>query len=122
MQDIVERMRNVPLNSVSELQRLMDSKVPGERLAAIAQIQKFPLMDYLDWLPNHVGDIEKPFIGYQASVALFVIAKSFGQTGKNRALINEAIERAFKNMSMYEYQDPNQIDVLNTTRKEILFQ
>ncbi|MFN2262408.1 MAG: hypothetical protein ABR595_10120 [Psychroflexus sp.] len=67
MENIVEKMKSVINNPTGDiLLTLTKSESPGERLAAIAVLQKFPNLDYINWLSEHVGGIEKPFLGYQA--------------------------------------------------------
>ena len=51
---------------------LIVSSSPGMRLAAVAILQMFPRKETLDWLATRLDnpDVEKPFVGYQAAVAL----------------------------------------------------
>jgi hypothetical protein len=77
----------------SLLEKFKDSAVPGRRLAAIAILQMFPMPDHLDWLAQRLDpDAEKPFVGYQAAVALLeaVRASSVGECEKLCAAIAKA--------------------------------
>ncbi len=53
------------------LAELKASPSPGERLAAIAILQMFPAGEHLMWLAERLNpDVERPFVGFQAAVAL----------------------------------------------------
>lgn len=60
------------------LEKFESSQSPGERLAAIAILQMFPSAVHLDWLAGRLDNpnFEKPFVGYQAAVALLEAARS----------------------------------------------
>jgi cellulose biosynthesis protein BcsQ len=115
MQDIVEKIKSKATDAESLLPQLINSASPGKRLAAITILQEKPNSDYIDWLTEHVGDIEKPFIGYQASVALYVAARSFADSSK----ISTAIDKALMNINKFNYKDDNQISVLNSAKSEL---
>lgn len=117
MGTIVNRMKEISNDPTNFLPTLTESSSPGERLAAIAKLQKFPNLEYVNWLANHVGDIEKPFVGYQASVALYIASRAFGKD--NKILIEDALKIASKNIEKYEYQDPNQVNVISSALNEL---
>jgi hypothetical protein len=117
METIVKRMKEVSNDPTIFLPTLTDSSSPGERLAAIAKLQKFPNLDYVNWLADHVGAIETPFIGYQASVALYIASRAFGND--NNILIENALKLASENIKKHEYQDPNQVNVINSALNEL---
>lgn len=77
MNEIVSRMKDSITDS-EILEKFMHSESAGERLVAIAFLQKFPKIKYLGWLADHVGDGEKPFVGYQASVAIYLASRAYG--------------------------------------------
>jgi len=73
------------------------SNAPGTRLAAVAILQMFPDARHLDWLAERLDNpgVEKPFVGYQAAVALLEAVRALPATecaqlnlvlGKARAL------------------------------------
>lgn len=84
MENIVSKMKAAMDEPIGELPKLMKSKSAGERLLAIAKLQKFPNLEYLNWLAEHVGDSEKPFVGYHASVALYIASRAFGNDNKKQ--------------------------------------
>lgn len=112
MNDIVSKMKSVMNDSLSHLNVWTNSDLPGERLLAISKLQKFPNIDYLDWLSEHVGDIEKPFIGYQSSLALYETARSFRH--ENNDQVKTSLRTALENVKKYQFQDPNQVEVLES--------
>ncbi len=117
MENIVTKMKTVSNNPTNFLPTLTASKSPGERLAAIAKLQKFPNLDYINWLSEHVGDIEKPFIGYHASVALYLASRNFGQD--HRGEVESTLEKARANIEKYNYKDPNQVSVIQSALNEL---
>jgi cellulose biosynthesis protein BcsQ len=117
MENVVSRMKSISNNPEKYLPRFTQSESPGERLGAIATLQKFPNLNYIDWLSEHVGDCEKPFIGYHASIALYIAARAFRH--KNKKEVFTAIEKAAQNLNKYPYIDPNQISVLQAAKTEL---
>jgi cellulose biosynthesis protein BcsQ len=115
MQDIVEKMKVKASEAESLLPSLMNSSSPGKRLAAISILHERPKVEYLEWLAEHVGEIEKPFVGYQASVGLYIAARSLNDSSK----ISKAIDIALLNLNKFDYKDPNQISVLNSAKAEL---
>jgi len=119
MQDIVEKMKLKAEETTTILPELISSSSPGKRLAAIAALQEKPKLDYLDWLAEHVGNSEKPFVGYHASVSLYTAARSLGTEYKER--VSQVLDKAIENLYKYDYKDPNQISVLNAAKTELGF-
>jgi len=117
MQDIVEKLKTKAHGAEHLLPDLISSSSPGKRLAAITILQEKPNPDYVDWLAEHVGDIEKPFIGYQASISLFTAARSLN----DKAPVSNAIDKALDNVKKFNYIDPNQISVLESAKAELKF-
>lgn len=117
MESIVTKMKSISNDPISFIVSLTMSESPGERLAAIAKLQKFPNLDYLKWLSEHVGDIETPFVGYQASVALFIYARTFGKDYRQQLI--RALKTASSNIENSNYKDPNQVEVLMTALNEL---
>lgn len=72
---------------------LLASQSEGERLAAIAVLRAFPSADHLTWLAERI-DVEKPFAGYQAAVALSQAADTLGREHEGEVL--RALHRAME--------------------------
>ncbi len=117
MNDIVARMKNILSDSDEILEQFSKGESPGERLVAISLLQKFPKTNYLPWLADHIGISEKPFIGYQAAVALYLASRVYGMTHK--ALLLEVISHALENVRLSSHQDPNQSNVLESAIAEL---
>lgn len=69
MEQIFQRMRSIAVSSYPLLGELSNSHAPGERLAAVAILQIFADEQSLEFLVRLIAS-EKPFVGYQAAVAL----------------------------------------------------
>ncbi len=117
LENIVSKMKSVMNDPLSNLETWTISKSAGERLLAIAKLQKFPNTEYLNWLAEHVGDSEKPFIGYHSSVALYISARTFGKENKN--IVEGTLKKAQGNIDRYEFKDPNQVEVLKSAINEL---
>jgi cellulose biosynthesis protein BcsQ len=118
MSDIVERIRTIGGGVTSMgINDFMKSRSAGKRLIAIIVLQEKPDLTHCLWLAEHIGYHEKPFIGYQASVAIYILARTFGKTFKNE--ISQAINTGFKNIEKGDYKDPNQISVLKEAQTEL---
>lgn len=117
MESIFGKMKNYTTESLSHMPKFINSKSPGERLLAIAKLQKFPNMDYINWLTDHVGENEKPFVGFQASVAIYLTARAFGKKYKKEIAL--AIKKANMNIDKSSYKDPNQITNLKSAMQQL---
>jgi hypothetical protein len=117
MENIVSKMKAAMDEPIGELPKLMKSKSAGERLLAIAKLQKFPNLEYLNWLAEHVGDSEKPFVGYHASVALYIASRAFGKDNKKQ--LEKVLNAAMANIKKHQFQDPNQVDVISSALNEL---
>lgn len=69
MEEMVTRMRELPLETYNLPDLLHLSPSEGERLAAAVALRKDPKPLYLRWLAERIG-VEYAFPGYQAAVAL----------------------------------------------------
>ena len=100
------------------LDKFEQSASPGLRLAAIAILQMFPDAKHLDWLAERLDnpDVEKPFIGYHAAVALLEAARSLPieDCGRLKTALQHALGLAAKLPS-----DPDRILVLKSAEHEI---
>ena len=100
------------------LVELEQSHSAGERLAAVAVLRAFPQVEHLDWLAGRLNnpDIETPFVGYQAAVALSQAARTLG-TEHQREIV-EALDRAHELASRLP-SDSDRIAVLERTRQDL---
>jgi hypothetical protein len=83
MEIIVTRMRSIALAAEPLLRSLSESKLPGERLAAISILQVMPQTEYIEWLGGRCSE-SQPFIGYHAAVALLTSARALDCIHKAR--------------------------------------
>jgi hypothetical protein len=97
---------------------LEGSASAGERLAAIAVLHAFPDADHLGWLAERLDnpDVEAPFVGYQAAVALSQAARSL--VFEHPTDLERAIERALE-LARRLPSDPDRILVLERTRAQV---
>jgi len=117
MENIFSKMKALVNDIRPELPTLMNSSSAGERLAAMAILQEYPGIDQVGWLADHVGDAEKPFVGYQASVALFIAARAFKNAHKS--VLRQSIDKAMANVERSAYKHPNLIRNLNLAKAEV---
>jgi hypothetical protein len=75
MEIIVTKMRSVALAATPLLRSLADSRVPGERLAAISILQVTPQTEYVEWLGERCLE-DQPFLVYHAAVALLTSVRT----------------------------------------------
>jgi len=75
-------MKSISNDADSHLTALTQSESPEKDLWQL-QIAKVSECRLFSWLADHVGDSEKPFIGYQASVAIYLTARMLGHKYKN---------------------------------------
>jgi hypothetical protein len=113
---VESKMRSESLSTYPILSELVHSASPGERLAAVATLKEIPTASYLTWLADRVG-VEKPFIGYHATLALLHAARKMGEPHRNA--VRTALRRAKGTLENLNYQDPNQVRVLNDAQREI---
>jgi cellulose biosynthesis protein BcsQ len=117
MTNIVKKMKNMVIDQSVVFPRFIESESRGERLIVISQLQKNPNVKYIDWLAIHVGDSEKPFIGYNASIALYAATQKL--SAKFNEEISNALKKADKNLKKSTFQDPNQISILEAANLEL---
>lgn len=75
------------------LKELAASKSPGERLAAVAILEKRPNKRYLKWLGQRFK-VETPFVGYHAATALHAAAGVLGR--KEARHVQAAIDEGLR--------------------------
>jgi len=87
------------------------SESAASRLAAIAILQMFPSADHLAWLAERLDNphSEKPFVGYQAAVALLEAVQALPLTDCKK--IKAALDRATSLASTLP-EDSDRLDVL----------
>ncbi len=97
MTEVFSSMKAKAARVVPLLPEFKQSASPGKRLAGIAILQMFPNVEHLDWLGQRLDpEVEKPFVGYQAAVALLEAARSLpvSECQKVRVALAEARELA----------------------------
>lgn len=117
MQGLVDSMKTKAAATEPVLHELMKSESPGKRLAAIASMHEKPNIEYVDWLAQRVGDNEKPFIGYQAAVGLYIASKALGIDEKPK--IFNAVQKAEEYVSSMKRTDFNQVNILQSAKMEL---
>lgn len=91
MGEILAMLNDLPLDKL-DLPKLYHLSVSdGERLAAIVSLQKYPDVQYLQWLSERLA-VESTFLGCQAMVALRAAAQGLSVTELDR--IEGAVQRA----------------------------
>jgi hypothetical protein len=117
MTAIVEDMKLQAPASRGALPELKASRSAGQRLAAIALLQVFPSAEELDWLAGRLDPkAERPFIGFQAAVALAQAVRSLpvSDCGSLQREVNRALELAKRNAN-----DPPRIRTLEYALEEL---
>lgn len=102
MEIIVTKMRTVALAATPILSSLADSRVPGERLAAISILQVTPQADYVDWLGERCLE-SQPFVAYHAAVALLTSVRTLDCA--HRAGIEAAIRKGLAHLAKKQSTD-----------------
>jgi tetratricopeptide (TPR) repeat protein/HEAT repeat protein len=116
MGEIVVRMRLLVPALHSEVATFAASKSPGIRLAAAVILQDVPNPDYLDWLADRLR-IEKPFIGFHASLALLSAVRELDMDHYNR--IRDAIAKAKAGLDVRGLKDTDRIRTLEMADREL---
>lgn len=101
------------------LDELEASASAGERLAAISILRAFPNPDHLEWLADRLDNPvrEKPFVGYQAAVALGQAVTTLADT-PHRAALEAAVDRALA-LARSLPTDPVRIRALEYSKDEL---
>lgn len=117
MTAIFSRMTAKAATVKALLPELQQNASAGNRLAAIAILQSFPDIAYLEWLAERLDhEQERPFVGYQAAVALLEAVRSLPAT--NCDALRAALERA-STLAARLTTDPPRIRVLETASGEL---
>jgi len=117
MAAIFSEMRTKAPGVQALAEQFEQSSSPGSRLAAIAILQMFPTAQHLDWLGERLDpNVEKPFVGYQAAVALLEAARSL--SSQYGAQLKSALSRA-RTLAQKLPSDTDRINVLKTAEEEL---
>lgn len=109
MEKIASQMRSLARPAVPLLKDFVESPSAGERLAAVSILEEIPNPEYLSWLAYRIKT-EKPFIGYHASCALRMAARTLRSSHANE--VQKAIASAQANLNSLNWKDPEQVYVL----------
>jgi tetratricopeptide (TPR) repeat protein len=113
MEGVASRMQELAASAVPLLPPLTGSNSPGIRLAAVVTLEERPDPQYLSWLADRLG-VEKPFVGYHASLALLSAVKNLDTTFYGR--IGEALNSAIKNLGA-GHEKTDRLRTLNKAKK-----
>jgi tetratricopeptide (TPR) repeat protein len=116
MEEIVERMRLLVPAVYPAVGKFAASDSPGIRLAAVIILQNLPNSEYLDWLGDRLR-IERPFIGYHASLALLFAVRELDMGHYNR--IRDAIAKAKAGLDARDLKDNDRIKTLERADGEL---
>jgi hypothetical protein len=117
MSGVFSKMKALAAKVRGLLTEFASSDSPGKRLMAIAILDMFPSAEKLDWLSERLNlENEKPFVAYQAAVALLeaVVSLPTGQCADMKRAVARA--KAFAVQSAY---DPSRINVLARAEQEL---
>lgn len=119
MQQIMGKMRTLSLVAEPLLPQLRESKVAGERLAAIAILQVRPNEGYSGWLAQRMSAENQPFILFQAALALKELASE--PRIKNKGKLRSDVDAALNVVISYTDGEPdkNTISVLEETLQSL---
>lgn len=117
MAAVFSKMRAKAAGVRALLVEFESSSSPGIRLAAIAILQMFPDARHVIWLAGRLDnpEVETPFVGYQAAVALLEAVRTLPTTECDQlnAALSEATSLARKLPT-----DPDRIQLLVTAEQE----
>jgi hypothetical protein len=118
MTSIFSRMKAKASGVRSLLNEFEQSSSAGNRLAGIAVLQMFPSVEHVDWLAERLDnpELEKPFVGYQAAIALLEAARTLPRTDCDR--LKTAVEKA-KLLAEKMPDDPDRLLVLEAVEQEL---
>jgi hypothetical protein len=117
MAAIFSRMTAKAATVKEMLPELQQSPSAGIRLGAIAVLKSFPDVAHLEWLADRLDpDKEKPFVGYQAAVALLEAVQSLPVS--SCGALSKALGRASE-LAARLPDDGDRIRVLEAARAEL---
>ena len=117
MTAIFSRMKAKAASMLPFAEDLKKSDSAGQRLAAIAALQMFPKAEHMEWLAERLDnpEVEKPFVGYQAAVAILEAVRALPPT--ECAQLRTSIQRA-KTLARKMAGDPGREQVLQLAEEE----
>ncbi len=119
MQAVFDDMKKIATSSFPFLEEFIKSPLPGERLAAISILQNFTSEQYFSFLVDTIGS-EKPFVGYQAAVALRFAVNAVNS--ENYSSLLAAIISAEKKLTGTEVSfDNNRYKILQEAEGQLIF-
>ncbi|UVK55369.1 hypothetical protein DBIPINDM_001877 [Mesorhizobium sp. AR02] len=117
MTAIFEEMKTQAPLAQASLREFKVHESAGFRLAAIAILQVFPSKDDLKWLAKCLDpNVEKPFVGYHAAVALAQAVRSLSMS--DCSLLHSEVARALA-LAKLNPDDPPRIQTLEYALKEL---
>ncbi|MGE0580025.1 MAG: hypothetical protein AB7F22_31605 [Reyranella sp.] len=117
MRAIVDEMKLLAPTSRGAVPELKASRSAGRRLAAIAILQAFPSAGELAWLADRLNpEVERPFIGFQASVALLQAIRSLPKSDCPK--LQQEVVRALQ-LARLNPDDPPRIRSLEYALEEL---
>ncbi|MGO6679598.1 hypothetical protein [Rhizobium leguminosarum] len=117
MTTILEDMKAEAPAAQGSLAFLMSDSSAGHRLAAIALLQVFPSRQHVPWLTDRLDpELETPFIGYQAAMALLQAVRSLPSA--DCELLKSEIARSHELASRNPH-DPPRIAALEYALQEL---
>lgn len=118
MTALFSRMKSHAPAVIGLLDEFAHSESPGRRLAAIAILQMFSRAEYLPWLAERLDNpaLEKPFVGYQAAVALLEAVRAL--PAEDAPKLREALATA-KVLAQKLPDDPDRLQVLALAESEL---
>jgi len=118
MAGVFARMKAAAPDGQGLLDELMSNPSPGMRLAAVAILQMFPREEALDWLATRLDnpDLEAPFIGYQAAVALAEAVRALPRDDCSN--LAAAFQKA-KDLATKLRKDSDRLTVLESAQAEL---
>jgi hypothetical protein len=117
MNGLVSQMKSHAAGVAPMLTHLMESDSAGLRLAAIAVLQMFPDPDRLEWLAGRLDnpEVERPFIGYMAAVALLEAVRAL--PASNKESLKKSIAKA-RTLAAKLPEDSDRLEVLSLAFQE----
>jgi hypothetical protein len=117
MTDLFDAMEKLGSGQKMLLPELLNSQSPGRRLAAIAILRNEPDPERLDWLASRLDpEMEPPFVGYQAAVALHAAAVYLPE--EFRDVLFDCLRKA-RALALRNENDPPRIEVLDSALREL---
>ncbi len=117
MTAVFSQMKSNAPGTRALLDQFARSNSAGERLSAVAILQMFPDVNYLEWLAQRLDnpEAEKPFVGYMAAVALLQAVSGLPASAKTP--LQQALPRA-RMLANKLGGDSGRLNVLDLAQQE----